>query len=137
MSNFFYPKAKEALFKGQINIISNQIKILLIDTSLYTPSVNTDTFVSDIPEASIKDRSDPVQNVNINLGIIDADDVIISDYPGHPFSGLVGYQVGSSDSNSRLLFHIDTAMGLPFTGASSTSPVTIVWNNEINKIISL
>lgn len=137
MANFFYPKAKESLFKGQIDIISNQIKILLIDTSLYAPSVNTDTFVSDIPPLAIKDRSDPVQNVNINLGIVDADDVIIADYPGHPFSGLIGYQVGSSDSSSRLLFHIDTAVGLPFTGASSTSPVTIVWNNEINKIISL
>ena len=137
MANFIYGKAKESLFKGEINIISNQIKILLIDTSLYSPQINLDTFVSDIPAGCIRDVSDPVQNVTVTVGVVDADDVIISDYNGQPFSGLVGFQVGSSDANSRLLFYVDTAIGLPFTGSSSTSPVTIVWNNEINKLISL
>lgn len=137
MSNFIYRKAKESLFKGEINLILNQIKVLLIDNSLYTPSENVDQYVSDIPVSSIKKRSNQLQNVSVTLGVVDADDLIINDYDGSAFSSLVGYQVGINDSNSRLIFYIDTAIGLPFTGASSTGPVTIVWENGASKIISL
>ena len=136
MSNFIYGKAKESLFKGEINLISNQVKILLVDNT-YTPYQNTHQYVSDVLSTSIKDRSDPLQNVTVNLGILDANDISISDYPGGAFNAVIGYQVGTTDANSRLIFYVDTATGLPFTGASSTSPVTIIWENNANKIIAL
>lgn len=136
MSNFIYGKAKESLLKGEINLISNQIKILLVDNT-YVPSENVHQYVSDVSAGSIKDRSDALQNVSVTLGIVDANDVAIADYPGDAFSAVIGYQVGSSDANSRLIFYVDTATGLPFTGASSTSPVTIMWENGANKIIAL
>lgn len=137
MANFIYGKAKEFLLRGQINVISNQVKVLLINNSLYTPSQNTDQYVSDINPSSIRWRSNPLQNISVTLGVLDADDLIISDYTGESFNSIVGYQVGTSDANSRLIFYIDTATGLPFSGASSSSTVTIVWENGANKIISL
>jgi hypothetical protein len=137
LANFFYSKAKEKLFFGNININSNQFKALLIDNSLYTPSQSSDQFVSDIPGSAIKKRSDVIQNLTCSLGIVDADDLVISDYDGSAFNSVVIYQVGSNDSNSILLFYIDTANGLPFPGSSSSSPVTIIWDNGSNKIIAI
>lgn len=137
MANFIYGKAKESLLKGEINLLSNQIKILIINTSLYTPSQNSDQFVSDIPSSAIIKRSNALQNVSVTLGVLDADDLIIGDYDGSAFSAVIGYQVAATDASSRLIFYVDTAIGLPFTGASSSSPVTIVWENGANKIISL
>jgi hypothetical protein len=137
MSNFVYGKAKESFFKGEINLLNNSIKTLIIDSSQYSVSQNLHQFVSDIPVAAIKYRSTSLQNKIINLGTFDADDVLIPDYPGNAFDALIIYQAESTDSNSKLLFYIDNAVGLPFTGSISTSPVTIVWDNGSNKIISI
>ena len=137
MSNFIYGKAKESFLKGEISVTSNPLRLLLIDSNQYIPSQNSDQFVSDIPSGAIRDRSGTLQNITTTLGVLDADDVTLSDYSGQSFSAVIGYQQGSSDNNSRLIFYVDTATGLPFTGSSTTSPVTIFWDNGINKIISL
>jgi hypothetical protein len=137
MSNFVYGKAKESFLKGEINLLNNSIKALIVHSSEYSVSQNVDQFVSNIPAAAIKYRSNPIQNKSITLGIFDADDLLIPDYPGPAFDTIVIYQDSSNDSSSRLLFYIDNAAGLPFTGSISTSPVTIVWDNGSNKIISI
>lgn len=137
LANFIYSKAKEAILKGQVNVTSDPLRVVLIDKNYYTPNQSLDNFLSEIPVAAIKKISTNLMNVTCSAGVVDADDVIISDYDGSAFSAVVLYKVGSSDSNSLLLFFIDTATGLPFTGASSTSPVTIVWDNGPNKIISI
>lgn len=137
MSNFIYKKAKQALFNGQINISANQYKILLLKTSIYTANQNLDEFVSDIPSTAITVRSGNISNITNTLGIIDGDDVIIDEYNGGAFEALAFYQVGSSDSNSRLIFYIDTSQGLPYVVTASNTTVTILWNNEINKILAI
>lgn len=85
MANLVYGKAKEALFYGEINFASKNVRLLIIDTSLYTVSQNSDQFVSDIPAAAIKQRSGNLLNLSCSLGTVDADDVIISDYSGEAF----------------------------------------------------
>jgi hypothetical protein len=137
MSNFIYGKAKESFLKGEMSVTTNPVRLLLIDGNQYIPSENSDQFVSDIPTSAVTDRSSGLQGITTTLGIFDANDVTLVDYDGQAFTAVVGYQQGSDDNNSRLFFYIDTATGLPFTGSSSTSPVTIIWNNGISKIISL
>ena len=137
MSNFIYGKAKESLLKGEINLVLNQLKVLLIDNSLYTPQQNVHQFVSDVPSNAIKKRSNALENVTLTLGVLDASDLLIPDYDGSAFNAVIGYQSNISDTSARLIFYIDNALGLPFSGSSSTSPVTIVWENNSTKIISL
>jgi hypothetical protein len=137
MSNFVYGKAKESFLKGEINLLNNNIKVLIIDSSEYSASQNSDQYVSDIPVAAIKHRSTALQTKSITLGVFDADDILIPEYSGDAFDAMVIYQDNSNDSLSRLLFHIDNAVGLPFTGSISTSPVTIVWDNSGTRIISI
>ena len=44
---------------------------------------------------------------------------------------------GSTDSTSRLIFYIDTGIGLPYTLTNQNVPITINWSNALTKIMSL
>jgi len=137
MANFIYKKAKEALLNGDIAVDTNDLKILFVDTTNYTANQNTDEFVSNINSSAIRQRSTALMNKTTTNGTLDADDVYTSAYVGSSFNAIVLYQVGSSDSNSRLICYIDTSDGLPFEGSNSPLGVTINWSNDSNKILSI
>jgi hypothetical protein len=136
MANLIYGKAKQSLLNGQINVSSQSLKVLLVD-STYTLSQNTHQFVSDISSSSIKARSTALLNVQNTLGVLDADDLTIVDYPGNAFQSVILYVDTGSDATSRLIAHIDTATGIPFAGINTVLNITIVWSNDSTKIISL
>lgn len=136
MANLVYTKAKESLLNGAINTSSSNYKVLLLDTSLYAVNISSDQYVSDIPSSAIKGRSLNLNNVTSTNGILNADDVTIS-HDGSAFQALALYQVGSSDSNSRLIIYIDNSTGLPFEGNNSSISITIFWSDTVNKILSL
>ena len=136
MANFVYGKAKQALLNGQINVLSNSLKILIVDSS-YVPSANSDQYVSNINPSYIKNRSAIIQNIPNTLGVLDADDITILEHDGAAFKAIVLYENGTSDSNSRLIAYIDTSTGLPFAGVNFSLPITIVWSNDLSKILSL
>jgi len=136
MANLIYGKAKQSLLNGQINVSSQVLKILFVD-STYTLSQNAHQFVSDIPSSSIKTRSAALVNVQNVLGVLDANDINITNYPGYAFNALILYVDSGADATSRLIAYIDTATGVPFAGISTQVNITIVWSNDSNKIISL
>ncbi len=136
MANFVYTKAKESLLKGEINSSSAQYRVALIDSSKYSPNQLTNQFLSEISANAIVAISENIQNVTNTNGVLDANDITIS-YDGAAFDSIVLYQVGSSNSNSRLLFYIDSSTGLPFEGSNSSLSVTITWSNETTKILAL
>lgn len=136
MANFVYGKAKQALLNGQINVLSNSLKILIVNSS-YVPSANSDQYVSNINPSYIKNRSAIIQNVTNTLGVLDADDITILEYDGAAFKAIILYENGISDSDSRLIAYIDTSIGLPFAGVNFSLPITIIWSNDLSKILSL
>ena len=137
MANFLYKKAKQAILNGEINFTSNNLKLLIIDKTYYTPNENTDQYVSDIPANAIKKRSNNIQNVTNSLGVIDANDTSIGDYSGDFFDALAMYVDTGSDSTSKLIFFIDSSSGLPFGVSGSVTPITIIWSDSDNKILSI
>lgn len=137
MANFIYKKAKESLLNGEFNLSSNTLKLLLVDKSLYTPNEDSDQYISSIPANAIKKRSNTIANVVNSLGVLDADNVSINDYNGQYFDAIILYQSGTSDSNSKLIFFIDTSSGLPFAGSNTNTPVTIIWSDSNTKILSI
>lgn len=136
MANLIYGKAKQALLNGQINVSSQSLKILFVD-STYSFSQNTHEFVSHVSSSAIKGRSIALLNVQNVLGALDADDLTIVDYSGAAFNTVILYVDTGSDATSRLIAHIDTAAGIPFAGHNSLVNITIVWSNESTRIISL
>jgi hypothetical protein len=136
MANFIYKKAKESFLKGEINLYSNTIKVLILNNS-YTPNAETHQFVSDINALCIEERSSALNNKSVTLGVFDADDLNILNYSGNSFNSLALYVDSGSDSTSRLIAYLDTSTGLPFSTVNTSADVTIVWNNDSTKIISL
>jgi len=137
MANVVYAKAKQALLEGDLDLTGGTLKVLFIRKSLYTPNFTTNQYVSDIPSEAVVFRTANIANVTAQNGVLDAADVLEESYVGGAFDGIVLYQVGSSDSNSRLIFFIDQSEGLPFTGGSDPLLLTLQWNNQSGKILSL
>jgi hypothetical protein len=137
MANFVYKKAKEAFLNGDIDVINDQLKVLLLKSSEYTANQNTDEFVSQIPSNAIVRRSEAISSKSSSNGIFDADNVTIAGYDGSAFEAIALYQYKPSDSEARLIFYIDTSDGLPFVGLNTVSSVTIFWNDGVSKILSL
>jgi hypothetical protein len=136
MANAVYTKAKESLLKGQINTTASNYKVLLIDSNEYTVNISSDQFVSDIPSNAIKATSGNLSNITSTNGILNADDIVI-DHSGEAFDAIALYQVGSSNSDSRLILYIDNSEGLPFEGTNSNISITIFWSDTVSKILSL
>ena len=137
MSNFVYSKTKQALLNGNINFTSDQFKVLLIDSSSYTPNQLSDEFVSDINSSAIIHRTSAISNITNTLGTIDADDLSIVIPSNTSFDALVLFQNKTSDNDSRLILHIDVAEGLPFVGTLSETSMSIIWSNTNTKILSI
>lgn len=137
MANALYVKAKQALLEGDLDLTGQTLKVLFINKSLYTPNFLTDQYVSEIPSSAIVFRTSNVTGVTAQNGIFDATDILEDSYNGTAFDAIVLYQVGNSDANSRLIFFIDQSEGLPFTGTGEPLLLTVQWNNNSGKILSL
>lgn len=136
MANFVYAKAKQALLNGEINVSASNYRVALLNSNLYSPNQMTDEYVSSIPPGALVARSGNISGVTNTNGVLDANDVDV-ECDGSFFDSIVVYQVGASDSSSKLFFYIDTSTGLPFEGSNSSLTVTISWSDTANKILAL
>lgn len=136
MANFIFTKCKEALLTGNIDFLSDSIKVLAVNNS-YIPSQNEDQFVSDIESSSIVFRSNSLSGKTVLQGKLDASDLQVGNYNGSAFHAIIMYLDTGNDTTSRLIFYVDTATGLPFEGVNAEANVTIIWNDNSTKIISL
>lgn len=136
MANFIYTKAKNALLKGDLDL-ENSVKVLLVNTSIYTANQSSDEFVSDIPSNAVVYTSSLLSNKSITAGTFDADDLLLDNYDGTAFQAVILYQLGSNNASSRLISYIDDSEGLPFPGTNDPLLLTLQWDNTNTKIISL
>jgi|694.fasta_scaffold09395_16 hypothetical protein len=130
MANFVYGKAKQALLNGGFNFSSNNFKVALVKSS-YTPSQNVHEFLSDISNANIAYVTENIPSLVNNLGVVNSQDFVFTLPENTAFNAAVIYQVGSSQSNSRLLSYTDTASGFPFTGSQNSVTVAFDWIGSI------
>jgi hypothetical protein len=136
MSNFIYGKAKEAFLNGLIDISNDQVSVVFVKNT-YVPSVSSDEFLSDIGASNIASSAVNLVNVTNQLGIIDAQDILLNQHTGEAFKAVVIFINKILAENSRLIAYIDTSNGLPFSGTNQPIDITISWNNDSNKIISI
>jgi hypothetical protein len=137
MSNFVYKKAKEAILNGQINFSSNEFKLLFVKTANYTASESSHEFLSSVNSNAIAATSSAINGVTNALGVIDAEDISIYLEANTTFEAIILFQSTGNPATSRLLFYIDTGFNLPFLGSPLNSSLTIVWDNNPTKILSL
>lgn len=135
MANALYDKGREAFLSGDIDWISDDIKVVLVDTGAYTVNLSSHQFLSSVdPSARIATSSNLTSKSATN-GVADAADVTLSSVSGVQSEALVIYKDTGSASTSPLIAYIDTATGLPVT--PDGSDITITWDSGSNKIFKL
>lgn len=135
MANGLYNKGREGFLSGQINMSSNDIRAILVDTADYIVNLATHDFLDDVPAAARVAVSAAMASKTVTDGIFDAADVTWSAVSGDPSEAIVIYQHTGTESTSRLIAYIDTATGLPVIPNGGN--ITVTWDSGTNKIFKL
>ena len=133
MANALYDKGREGFLDGTIDWDTDNIKVALIDTGVYTVNLSTHSASSDL--LGIVDETANLSSKTVTDGVADAADETITAVTGVTVEALVIYQDTGTPGTSRLIAYIDTATGLPLT--PNGGDVTIEWDRGSNRIYKL
>jgi len=134
MSNTTYDKFKEQILKAGINLETDDIRAVLIDTALYTFSAAHE-FLSSVAVGARIGTPVALTTKTVTNGVFDADDPTFTSVPATSVEALLIYKHTGVDATARLIYFVDTASGLPFT--TSGGNVSVAWDNGANKIFAL
>lgn len=128
-----YPKAKEQFEQAGINLLTDDIRVMLVLSS-YTYNA-AHVFLADLGAVD-NGRSAALGTKDVTNGVFDAADSTLNATAGTASNALIVFKHTGSDATARVIAYIDNAVGLPFTPeAAQTCP--IVWDNGANKIFAL
>lgn len=131
MANGFFPKGKELILTGEIDLIADNIKAMVVDASYtYDP---THKFLADVTG-----RFGPPQtlvNKSVKNGIFDADDIIFPNLSGPQVIAMIIYKDSGDVNTSTLIALINEDDYFPFF--PNASNVEIYWDNGPYKIFSI
>ena len=140
MANSWYVKGRAAYGRGEIAWKASggsDIRIVLLDTTLYTVNLATDEFLSDV-------ASGARAAVSSAITLIDAADDGILDAADYSFTGLTGmptipaillYKHTGTASTSPLLLYMDTSADLPIP--AGRADIDVLWSNAADKMARL
>ncbi|MEU0937614.1 hypothetical protein [Embleya sp. NPDC005971] len=134
MANSLYPSAKQAFLSAGINLTSDTVKAVLVDTGAYTYSA-AHANLSDVPAPARIATSGALASKTITNGVFDAADVTITGVTGTTVEAIVVYKDTGTASTSSLIAYIDSGTGLPYT--PNGADVTISWDNGSSRILAL
>lgn len=135
MANALYGKGREKFLSGGINWLSDNIKLVLVDTDSYTVSIDVHEFLSSIPSGARIATSANLTNKSATLGVADADDTVFLAVTGNTSEAIVIYKDTGNVSTSPLIAYIDTVNGLPVIPNGGN--ISITFDNGANKIFKL
>jgi len=133
MANAFYPEGKSAFMRSEINMLTDTVSVVLIDSTDYTYS-ETHEFLSDVPAAA-RIASAALANKSVLAGVFDADNVTLSAVTGDEAEAVIIYQDTGVETTSRLIAYLDTGSGLPVT--PNGDDININWSDSATKIFKL
>lgn len=130
MANALYTKYLTRLLgsgsASLVDIDTDTIKVVLVDSGAYTPSLTADQFLSDIP-AGARIATATLSGVTITGKVVDANDATFTAVSGVQSEYIVGYKDTGSAATSPLIFYFDTfTSGMPVT--PNGGDIVVVWN---------
>jgi hypothetical protein len=135
MASAIYPKAKEQMLQGGIDMATGNVKVTLHDLADYTYSA-THEFYSDVAVASEVAESGNLASKTFTDGVFDAADITFTSVSGDQSEALIVRIDTGVDSTSRIIAFIDTfSSGMPVTPNGGNIDVT--WDAGANKIFAL
>ena len=134
MASTLFAKAKKAFLDGEIDLLDDTIKVLLVDSADYTLDLAAHDFLDDIPEGARVATSGALAGKSTTGGVFDADDITITGVSGDQFEYLILIKDTGTPATSNLIACIDTASGLPYTPSGD---VPIQWDSGASKIFAM
>ncbi|OOR87081.1 hypothetical protein LP109_05455 [Moraxella bovis] len=135
MANTLFDESRRMFLEGQLNWLTDTIKVLLVDTGNYTPQTATHKFLSDIATSARVTAPVTLTGKSTDGGAADANDVTFTSVTGNSIEAIVIYKDTGTESTSPLIAWIDTATGLPIT--PNGGDMILTWDNGSNKIFKL
>jgi hypothetical protein len=133
MANQLYPRAKEAFLNSDIDMLSDDIVIALIDTGEYSFSTSHQ-YRTDIPNEAVISTVTLGNKTTAN-GVFDAEDATFTSVTGANAEALIIFQDTGNTSTSILIAFIDSATGLPIL--PNGGDITVAFSSGDNRIFSL
>lgn len=124
MASAIYPKAKEAFLSGSINLTSDTIRAVLIDTGTYTYNTAHD-FYNDL-SGVVGTESGTFGSKTVTNGVFDAADITFSAVTGSTAEAIVIFKDTGNVTTDALIAYIDSATGLPVT--PNGGDINVAWN---------
>jgi hypothetical protein len=109
MANNVYPKALIHLMNGDINLTSDDIRCLIVDTEDETYDA-ADEYVSDITAAGIVARSTALASKTVGVvgtGVFDAANKVLAGVTGDGTEAVIIYKYNAADASAILLAWLD------------------------------
>lgn len=134
MANMLYTKAKEKLMQGQLNLLTDDIRVAIV-SSAYIQSMTTDEFLAEVDD-HILGTPMVLTGRSITGGAFDGDNLNFTGIAsGATTEGVVIYKHTGDPATSALIFYADQIQGFPLT--TSGAAVEIVWDDGEYKIVKL
>lgn len=130
MASALYPKFKEALLGGSINLTSDTIKCVLVDAADYTYSA-AHQFLSSVPSAARVGTPQTLGSKTVTNGVFDAADVVFPGVTGDPTEAVIIYKDTEVEGTSPLIAYIEGAV------TPNGGDITVQWDSGANKIFAL
>jgi len=135
MANTLYDFARQRFLEAQINWMTDTIKVILVDTSAYTPQTSVHQYLSDI-SSSARIAGPVTLTAKATVGgAAEGADVSFPSVSGPSIEAIVIYVDTGTESTSPLIAYIDTATGLPIT--PNGGDIIVTWDNGANKIFKV
>jgi hypothetical protein len=122
MASQLYPLGKKALLDGDIDLLVDNLKILLIDTADETYNA-ADQFHSNVTGAGIVATSGNLAGKSTTAGTFDANDITVTAVSGDTVEAVILYKDTGVSGTSPLIAWFDVSTFTP-TGAD----VLVTWN---------
>ena len=135
MASALYDKARKAFADGDIDLLNDTIKCVLIDAADYTVDLANHDFLDDVPSGALVGTAQTLGSKTTTAGVFDAADVTFSSVSGDQCEAILIYKDTGTEGTSPLIAYIDSATGLPVT--PNGGDIQIQWDSGSNKIFKL
>jgi len=126
MANALYAKGKEGLLDGSINLETDTIKAVLVDSADYTANLSTHDNLDDVASGGRVGTAQTLGSKTFTNGVFDAADITFPSVTGDVCELLLIYKDTGVESTSRLIALFDTVTGLPVTPNGGN--IVVTWN---------
>jgi hypothetical protein len=124
VASALYPDFKEALLTAGLDLESDDIRAILVDTADYTYSA-AHNFLDDVAAGSRVAVSSALASKTITDGVFDAADKTLTAVTGDPFEAIILYKHTGTESTSNLIAYIDGLSVTPNGG-----DIVIQWSGS-------